>query len=85
MPSSLKHLVGGQQLAKVNAITRKLNQRGLIKTLPSVLKGGKKVWMLMEIEAREDVTGGLAGSDYFDLESISEVINRVESFARKQG
>jgi len=34
----------------VNAILKKLSTKGLIKTLTSVLKGGKKVWMLFEIE-----------------------------------
>lgn len=81
----MKHLVSGQTLAKVNAITKKLASKGLIKTLSSVLKGGKKVWMLMELEPRDDVTGGLTGTDYFDLESIAVLMERVEAYTRKQG
>lgn len=64
---------------------KKLATKGLIKTLTSVLKGGKKVWMLLEIEPSVDVTGGMTGSDYFDIESVAVVMERVEAYTRKQG
>jgi hypothetical protein len=83
LPSALKYLVAGQQITKVNAVLKKLSAKGLIKTLTSVLKGGKKVWMLLEIEPNADVTGGMTGSDYFDIESIAVVMERVEGYTRK--
>jgi hypothetical protein len=64
---------------------KKLATKGLIKTLTSVLKGGKKVWMLLEIEPSVDVTGGMTGSDYFDIESVAVVMEKVEAYTRKQG
>ena len=67
----------------MNAILKKLCAKGLIKTLTSVLKGGKKVWMLFEIEPSQDVTGGMTGSDYFDIESIAVVMERVEAYTKK--
>lgn len=53
--------------------------------MTSVLKGGKKVFMLLEVEPSVDVTGGMTGTDYFDMESIAVVMERVESYTRKQG
>lgn len=85
LPSALKYLVAGQQITKVNAIVKKLSTKGLIKTLTSVLKGGKKVWMLLEVEPSPDVTGGMTGAEYFDIESIAVVMERVEAYTRKQG
>jgi len=51
--------------------------------LTSVVKGGKKVWMLLEIEPSLDVTGGMTGSEYFDIELIAVVMERVEAYTRK--
>jgi RNA polymerase Rpc34 subunit len=67
----------------VNAIIKKLSTKGLIKSHTSVLKGGKKVWMLLEIEPSLDVTGGMTGSDYFDIESVAVLMERVEAYTRK--
>jgi hypothetical protein len=39
--------------------------------------------MLLEIEPSVDVTGGMTGSDYFDIESISVVMERVQAYTRK--
>ena len=85
LPSAMKYLVAGQQITRINAILKKLATKGLVKTLTSVLKGGKKIWMLLEIEPSPDVTGGMTGSDYFDIESIAVVMERVEAYTRKQG
>jgi hypothetical protein len=66
-------------------VLKKLTQKGLIKSLNSVLKGGKKVYMLLEVEPHTDVTGGMTGAEYFDIESITVVMERVEQYTRKQG
>ena len=79
----MKYLVSGMQITKVNQVLKKLHAKGLVKSLTSVLKGGKKVWMLLEIEPNADVTGGMTGSDYFDIESIAVVMERVEAYTRK--
>jgi hypothetical protein len=85
MPSQLKYLVPGQQIVKVNAILKKLTAKGLVKSLNSILRGGKKVFMLLEIEPNVDVTGGMTGSDFFDIESIAVVMDRVQAYAKRQG
>lgn len=41
--------------------------------------------MLLEIEPSLDVTGGMTGSDYFDIESVAVLMERVEAYTRKQG
>lgn len=84
LPTQLKFLVNGQ-IAKLNAILKKLQQRNLVKTLSSVVKGGKKVWMCFETEPNIDVTGGIAGSDSFDLMSMAVVMERVLAYTKKQG
>jgi len=70
---------------KVNAALKKLGQKGLVKSLNSVLRGGKKVFMLFEIEPNADVTGGMTGSDFFDIEHVAVVMERVQSYTKKQG
>lgn len=47
------------------------------------MKGGKIVWMLMEIEPSSDVTGGMTGADYFDIESIAVVMEKLQAYTRK--
>lgn len=56
----------GQQIAKVNAILKKLSAKGLIKALNSVVRGGKKVYMDQEVVPSSDVTGGVASADYIN-------------------
>ena len=41
--------------------------------------------MLAETEPHADVTGGLAGADYFDIELTQVVMERVEHHVRKMG
>ena len=52
---------------------KKLEKKGLVKSLNSVARGNRKVWMLMEIEASAEVTGGMTGADNFDLERVQVV------------
>jgi hypothetical protein len=82
LPTQLKYIVNGQ-LTKVNAILKKLSARALVKTLPSVVKGGKKVWMVMETEAHVDVTGGIAGGENFNIDRMAVVMEKVEAHTRK--
>ena len=60
-----------------------MQTKGLVKSLKSILKGGKIVWMLMEIEPSPDVTGGMTGADYFDIESIAVVMEKLQAYTRK--
>ena len=41
--------------------------------------------MLYDIEPSAEVTGGLTGTQNFDLDTIEVVIGKVESFVRKRG
>jgi hypothetical protein len=41
--------------------------------------------MLLEVEPNVDVTGGMTGSDFFDIESIAVVMERVQAYTKKQG
>ena len=43
------------------------------------------MYMLVETEPHPDVTGGLAGADYFDVESTQVVMEKVEQHVRKMG
>ena len=47
-----------------------MTNKGKIKSMPSVSKGNKKVYLLAEIEPSVEVTGGLTGTSNFDLEQI---------------
>ena len=61
-----------------------MEERKLIKSLKSVSKGNKKVYMVSEIEPSVEVTGGLTGTSNFDLDTIEEVLAKVENFVRKR-
>ena len=50
-----------------------MTNKGLIKSMPSVSKGNKKVFLLAEVEPSVEVTGGLTGTSSFDLELIEKV------------
>jgi len=69
LPSQFKFVVNQSQ-AKVNAILKKLEKAGLVKSVASVSKNGRKVWLLTEVEPSAGVTGGLSGTQSFDLERI---------------
>ena len=45
-----------------------MEKKQLIKSLKSVSKGNKKVFLLMDVEPSIEVTGGLTGTQNFDLE-----------------
>ena len=62
-----------------------MEKRQLIKSLKSVSKGNKKVFLLSDIEPSIEVTGGLTGTQSFDLELIEKVQQRVESHVRAKG
>ena len=85
LPSQLKKFVAGQQIVKVNAILKKLTTKGLVKSLTSVMRGGKKVFMDSEVEPNADVTGGMTGADFFDIVSIELVMERTVSQLKKKG
>lgn len=48
-------------------------------------KNGRKVWLLSDLEPSMSVTGGLSGTDSFDLERVQVVFDRVEGYAKKNG
>ena len=50
-----------------------MEKKGLIKSLKSVSKGNKKVFLLADIEPSIEVTGGLTGTSSFDLALIEKV------------
>ena len=54
----------------MNALLRDMAKRGLIKTLKSVSRGNRPVWLLINVDPGQDVTGGLTGSETFDLNRI---------------
>ena len=84
LPSAFKN-VNDKKLtqAKVNEILKKMQKAGLIKSLKSQNRSNKTVWMLKDMEPGADVTGGLTGSEGFDLNLIQLLCDRVESHARR--
>ena len=56
-----------------------------MKQVTAVSKNGRKVWLLSELEPSISVTGGLSGTDNFDLERVQVVFDRVEGYAKKHG
>ena len=62
-----------------------MEKKQLIKSLKSVSKGNKKVFLLMDVEPSIEVTGGLTGTHNFDLEQIEKVQTRVEVYVRVKG
>ena len=62
-----------------------LEKRNLIKQMKSVSKGNKKVWMLYDVEPSAEVTGGLTGTQNFDLDTLEDVMRKVEATVRKKG
>ena len=59
-----------QPMKKVNEILKSMERRGAIKKVKSVSKGNKIVWLLAGVEPGQEVTGGLTGTDSFDLNRI---------------
>ena len=51
----------------------------------SIAKNNRKVWMLVEIEPSQEVTGGLTGQSGFDVDRVSLVCDKVEQYTKKQG
>lgn len=58
--NEIKNKVEFKNTAIINRILKKLDKKGLIKSIKSIQKN-RKVWMLMEIEPSTEVTGGLIG------------------------
>ena len=75
----------GLQKKKIDDILKKLSKSGAIKSMKSASKGNSTVWLLADVEPGHEVTGGLAGTDHFDLTRIETVCERVEARARQQG
>lgn len=69
----------------VNKILKEFEKQGTVKKLKSQLKGGKAVYMLMEIEPSSEVTGGLAGNKNFDSEQLEIVQNKVLEYLKSHG
>ena len=65
LPSQLAKEIN-QTVPKVTAILKDMKKRGLIKTLRSVNRGNKAVWLLINVDPGQDVTGGLTGNEGFD-------------------
>ena len=61
-----------------------MEKKGLIKSLKSVSKSNRKVYMLIEVEPSVEVTGGLSGLQSFDLERMELVFDKIVSFVRRQ-
>ena len=51
----------------------------------SASRGNSTVWLLADVEPGQEVTGGLTGTDLFDLNRIETVCERVAARARQQG
>jgi hypothetical protein len=66
-------------------VLKKLEKKGLIKKIKSLQQKNKQVWMLIEIEPSVDVTGGLIGSDTFNLKLIEVIQERVAQYLKNQG
>jgi len=62
-----------------------MEKRQLIKSLKSVSKGNKKVYMLSDVEPSIEVTGGLTGTSSFDSNLVEQAMSRVEAFVRQRG
>ena len=43
-------------------ILKKLDKKGLIKSVKAINKNKAKVWLLVETEANTEVTGGMTGA-----------------------
>jgi hypothetical protein len=69
----------------VNKIVKELEKQGAVKKLKSQLKGGKAVYMLMEIEPSTEVTGGLAGNKNFNSEQLEIVQMKVLEYLKSHG
>ncbi len=57
-----------------------MEKRGVIKKLKSIQQKNRQVWMLMEIEPSNDVTGGLIGEENFDHETIEIIEERIVEY-----
>ena len=77
--------LGTMTQAKINALLKQMEKSKLIKSLKSVSKGNKKVFMLADVEPSVEVTGGLSGTANFDLIQIERVQNQLEAFVRARG
>lgn len=62
-----------------------MEKKGLIKSLKSVSKSNRKVYLLMEVEPSVEVTGGLSGLQSFDLDRMELVCDKIVTFARRNG
>ncbi len=80
-----KSVLGGMTQARTNALLKQMEKKALIKSLKSVSKGNKKVYMLSDVEPSVEVTGGLTGTSSFDSNLIEKVLSRVEHFVRSRG
>ena len=69
----------------VNKILKEFEKQGTVKKIKSQLKGGKAVYMLMEIEPSSEVTGGLAGNKNFDSEQLEIVQIKVLEYLKSHG
>ena len=85
--SDLKAKLAPQGFTTVilNKILKKLEKKGLIKKIKSLQQKNKLVWMLAEVEPSTDVTGGLIGSDSFNLKQIEVIQERVAQYLKRQG
>lgn len=75
----------GYNTAILNRILKKLEKKGLVKKLKSLQQKNKQVWLLMEIEPSQEVTGGLIGEDSFDLEKVEIIQERILEYLAKHG
>ena len=85
LKSSFKNVDKKLTIQKITQILKKMQKDGLIKSLKSQNRRNQEVWMLADIEPGADVTGGLTGSEGFDLTLIKLLCDRVEAHTRRQG
>jgi len=71
--------------AKINQLLKRMEEKKLVKSLKSVSKGNKKVYLLADVEPSVEVTGGLTGTSNFDLDTIEDVMSKVEAYVRNRG
>lgn len=57
----------GKLASSANAIVKKLEKKGFIKSVKSIKAKNRRVWMVMSVEPSPEVTGGMLAEDVFDL------------------
>lgn len=71
--------------AKAGEIVKKLEKKGFIKSVKTIKAKNKKVWMVMNVEPSQEVTGGMLADDVFDRDLMDLLGQKCVEFIRAQG